>query len=226
MEELLDIFKTTWQDKAFTRKEKQAIQKLINERDLDKRSKDRLRSQVFEFAMQQADNQNTRSVIAWLEVANKCLVQKHDDGEKEVHSRAFFSPGIDCKNAILNQLHSAVESLDVCVFTITDNSIAQAILEAKQKGVEVRILTDDDKSLDRGSDIEKLRSHDIPVKTDHSDAHMHHKFAIIDRKVLINGSFNWTVSATKRNQENLVISKERELIKQFVQEFERLWQMF
>ncbi|MCP4012352.1 MAG: DUF1669 domain-containing protein [Phycisphaeraceae bacterium] len=63
-------------------------------------------------------------------------------------------------------------------------------------------------------------------KTDKTDAHMHHKFAIIDGKALINGSFNWTVSATERNQENLVISREAGLVKQFKTEFNRLWKTF
>jgi phosphatidylserine/phosphatidylglycerophosphate/cardiolipin synthase-like enzyme len=55
---------------------------------------------------------------------------------------------------------------------------------------------------------------------------MHHKYAVIDGKTLITGSFNWTISAEKRNDENLVVIKgTREVIEAYERNFEKLWEM-
>lgn len=55
---------------------------------------------------------------------------------------------------------------------------------------------------------------------------MHNKFAVIDRKVLINGSFNWTFQATKFNQENVTVLENETLAAEYAAEFERLWKQF
>ena len=52
---------------------------------------------------------------------------------------------------------------------------------------------------------------------------MHHKFAIFDKKLLNNGSFNWTRSASMKNEENIMVLHEPSLIGSFVSSFEELW---
>ena len=54
------------------------------------------------------------------------------------------------------------------------------------------------------------------------DGIMHHKFAVIDHKIVWTGSFNWTVSANKRNKENVIISDNAALIQRYEDEFQRL----
>ena len=97
------------------------------------------------------------------------------------------------------------------------------LLYAKRKGIKIRILTDNDKSFDRGSDIESLSENGIEVKVDSTKHHMHHKFAVIDSSVLITGSFNWTRSATEYNNENILVCNDVNAVKRYEQEFNRLW---
>ena len=52
---------------------------------------------------------------------------------------------------------------------------------------------------------------------------MHHKFAIIDQKYLINGSFNWTANAAKKNFENIMITTSKSFVRQFSTLFDQLW---
>jgi len=52
---------------------------------------------------------------------------------------------------------------------------------------------------------------------------MHHKFMLVDDKILVNGSYNWTRSAAKYNQENLIVTADPELIRLFLKEFDKLW---
>ena len=55
---------------------------------------------------------------------------------------------------------------------------------------------------------------------------MHHKFALFDRMLLVNGSYYWTRSAAERNEENLVVSDDPRLVGSFQAEFEKLWDQF
>jgi len=127
---------------------------------------------------------------------------------------------------LLQYLLSAKNTLDVCVYTITDDRISNSLIEAKKRGVFVRIITDDDQSKTLGSDVERMKEHGIEIRMDNSPSNMHNKFAIADHKVVLNGSFNWTRAASTANRENVVISNEKELVDAFENEFEKLWKLY
>ena len=55
-------------------------------------------------------------------------------------------------------------------------------------------------------------------------SHMHHKFCIIDDRVLMNGSFNWTRSASEKNYENIMVTTQKALVKEFRNCFRTLWE--
>ena len=112
------------------------------------------------------------------------------------------------------------------VFTITDDRLSSAILDAHRRKVKVQIISDDDKSGDRGSDIDRLSAAGIDVRIDRSESHMHHKFAIFDRSLLLTGSYNWTRSAANRNEENFIITGDRRFLDPFAKMFEDLWKRF
>ncbi len=166
-----------------------------------------------------------REVIGWLEEVIKTL-QARGAEVATVQAGAFFSPGEACRQQILALLESATTSADICVFTITCDKIARVIRDAARKGVRVRIVTDDDKAMDRGSDVSRLEDAGIPVRVDRTRHHMHHKFAVIDRKTVLTGSYNWTRSAATSNQENVVILEDANLARSFSDEFQKLWDQF
>jgi len=140
----------------------------------------------------------------------------------EVH----FMPGEEGVQRLVQLIERCRIGLDVCVFTVTDDRISRALLEAYRRGISMRVLTDDDKALDRGSDIPLLRRMGIPLRTDDSPAHMHHKFALFDRAKLLTGSYNWTRSATSENQENFLVTDDPTLVGRYQVEFDRLWEQF
>lgn len=55
---------------------------------------------------------------------------------------------------------------------------------------------------------------------------MHHKFAIVDRRMLITGSLNWTTQAIQSNRENVLVVEDAEYVKAFQDEFERIWEEY
>jgi mitochondrial cardiolipin hydrolase len=97
---------------------------------------------------------------------------------------------------------------------------------AHRRGVNLRVITDNDKLFDEGSDIERLSSAGIPVRVDNTEYHMHHKFAIFDGTLLLNGSYNWTRSAALYNEENYILTGDQRLIRFFAELFNTLWEKF
>ena len=64
------------------------------------------------------------------------------------------------------------------------------------------------------------------MRVDLTNTLMHHKFVIIDKKLLVNGSFNWSFNAVTRNNENVLITNTEELILPYIAEFDKLWDLF
>ena len=182
----------------------------------------RLRNHSFTLVRERLSDPLQLALLKWLEGVIRTL-----DGRPQaaaIVQEAAFSPGMECLQAIQRCLRSARETADICVFTLSDDRISEEVLAAHRRGVNVRIITDNDKEYDAGSDISRLRDAGIPVVVDRTSAHMHHKFAIFDGRKLLNGSYNWTRSAGQYNEENLVISNDAQLVEQFSAQFEALWQ--
>ncbi|MDB5260849.1 MAG: hypothetical protein JWQ14_130 [Adhaeribacter sp.] len=138
-------------------------------------------------------------------------------------NHAYFSPGDTCLNAIIAAIKSARQSVHICVFTISDDRITRTILQAHRSGIKVRVLTDNEKLYDKGSDIRELAQAGVAVRVDNTTNHMHHKFAVVDNQTILTGSYNWTRSAALYNHENLLVTSEKNIVSDFSREFDRLW---
>lgn len=222
MDELDRILRHTLSDLRVSRGEKRVLKKVIEEMGLDRQQLSKLRHQAFEIARSEVISPNAGGVLDWLEDIVKIL-QEHPD-EKAIKSEAHFSPGNKCGERIASLFVTARRTVDVCVFTITDDRISDAILDAHNRGVAIRIVTDNDKAEDIGSDVARLSRQGVPVRVDRTENHMHHKFAIFDQQRILTGSYNWTRSAAKYNEENFIISNNQDLLRDFSTAFERLWE--
>lgn len=141
----------------------------------------------------------------------------------EVH----FFPNNDNEVYVLKMLSTCKQSIDIAIFTMTNQRIANVISNLYKRGVKCRIIADDECCKMWGSNIYSLAALGIPVKTDDSVRyHMHHKFAVIDNSVVITGSFNWTAQAVGHNQENVLFIENKPLAKLYTEEYNRLWDDF
>ena len=185
-----------------------------------------LRNRAFDIAREAmlAAPAETLDVLRWLEQVVKTLDVANEAAP--IVSSAYFSPGDTCLRRLTDLMRGCRGTLDICVFTIADDRLTDAILDCHARGVQVRVVSDNDKQHDSGSDIARLRDRGVPVRLDDSPYHMHHKFALVDGRLLANGSFNWTRSATEKNDENLVVTDDANLVRVFGLQFEKLWQQF
>jgi len=163
--------------------------------------------------------------VACLQKVVGHLVANFFDGKGGI-SDAIFFPGEEGERSLIKYLGMAKQTLDVCVFTISNDKLAKALESAHNRGVKVRLISDDECVKNKGSDVQDLADKGIPTRTDKSSSHMHNKYVVVDNRILITGSFNWTWQAVKYNQENLIIVEKAELVKKYHESFEKVWAQF
>ncbi|MEA1885084.1 MAG: phospholipase D-like domain-containing protein [Thermotogota bacterium] len=135
-----------------------------------------------------------------------------------------FSPEEDCFDFLLNELSKAQKTVYIAMFAFSDNRIAHYLKVLSSKGVKIHILADKDWNLSSiYSDIDDMARYSS-VRMDVSEALLHEKFIVIDERVLLTGSYNYTASAQTRNDEFLYKSKARTLVKRFTDHFLNLWE--
>lgn len=222
-DEIHELLQRTFDDRRLSRSERQALSEVLATSARGENRAEVLKH-AFAIARDALNSVGDPRVFEWLEeVARGVCATAAASTPASSHVEAHFSPGDDCPRAIRGRLAGAQRSVEICVFTITDDRITEAILETHRRGVEVRILSDNDKANDIGSDIDRLAHAGIPVRVDRGPSHMHHKFAVIDASTLLSGSFNWTRGAALDNQENLIVTDDPRLVQPFRAMFERLW---
>ena len=186
---------------------------------LDRAERGELKSRLFTEAKRLGCGGDGLRAIRWLETTFD-LIEKNSFRLHEV----LFSPGQDIPENIAFYMSQATKSIDLCVFTISDDVLSACLKTMKDKGVKIRIITDNNKMRDTGSQIKELARYGIDVKVDNSRYHMHNKFGIIYGRIAFTGSYNWTYTAKAHNQENLVITTNFTIVHRFICEFEMLWQ--
>lgn len=135
-----------------------------------------------------------------------------------------FTPGDDCEGLIVRTIESARRSIDIQAYEFTSRTIAQALHDARKRGVDVRAILD--KSQERGKSgvLEILESAAIPLRIDDKVSIAHNKVIVIDGATTITGSFNFTNAAQRRNAENvLIVRNDRGLAQAYEANFGKRW---
>jgi len=143
--------------------------------------------------------------------------------------QAFFvSPDVDgvIEQELIALINQATSTLDIALYSFTDDQLGAAVIEAHQRGVKVRVFLDDGQEEARGGEYAKLVAAGVSVAVEHVKGLMHHKFAVIDRRIVVTGSYNWSNAADENNFENVVVIECPEIAAAFLEEFNRLWDMF
>jgi phosphatidylserine/phosphatidylglycerophosphate/cardiolipin synthase-like enzyme len=135
-----------------------------------------------------------------------------------------FSRVERCDVLLISLINRANRSVYVAVYSFTRDSLATALISAKERGVEVRVVIERERAYEQGSEYPRLKSAGVDVRLDGNPNLMHHKFMVIDGYIVVTGSYNWSTAAETKNDENIVVIIDRDVAQRFVQEFERVWQ--
>lgn len=158
---------------------------------------------------------------------NKELIKNNEhiklnNGETDVS--VYFSPKAEAiTNYVRPIIQSAKTSIHISMFYLTHRKIVQDLIDAKNRGVDVKIILDGDFVADGYSPHEKLRAANVPVKIENWKGRMHMKNAVIDGKISILGSTNWTSTAELVNDENMLIIIDEKIAKDVENNFQKLW---
>lgn len=135
----------------------------------------------------------------------------------------YFSPDDGVAARIVELVNGAQESVHFMAFSFTSDAIGSAMIEQAQAGIEVRGVMDSGQAAsNQGSEYDMFVQAGLDVRLDGSDGLLHHKVIIIDRSIVITGSYNFTASAEERNDENLVILFSPQAAEAYWQEFRRM----
>ncbi len=136
-----------------------------------------------------------------------------------------FSPGGGALAVVLQAIELAHHSIRIACYEFTNREIADVLLAAARRGVDVGIVADARASEQRYSEIPYLAREGIPVRLDARYAIMHDKFMVMDSVDVETGSFNYTLAAVRENAENALLLRDvPDLAASYLAEWQRLWE--
>ncbi|MEM2913395.1 MAG: phospholipase D family protein, partial [Candidatus Bathyarchaeia archaeon] len=134
----------------------------------------------------------------------------------------YFSPKGGCENVIISWIRSANRSIHVLIYSFTLDLIAEELIYAYKRGVDVKVLFEKSQ-ISLYSEYMRLKEAGVPVRNDTNPDFMHNKVMIIDGEIVFTGSYNWSKSAEEDNDENLIIIKSMEIAETYEEKFEEIW---
>lgn len=135
-----------------------------------------------------------------------------------------FSPEGSGLQQILKAINGSKKSIHVAAYSFTSKPIAEALLKASKRGVDVKVIADQKSNSGKYSATTYLANNNIPVKLDGNYPIFHHKFMVIDGVNLETGSFNYSAAAANKNAENvLVLHNIPSLAQTYDAEWNKLW---
>ena len=126
-------------------------------------------------------------------------------------------------NNVLPLIQNAKKYVYIPTFIITHDELANELINAKKRGVDVKLIIDATNVYSRKSKIKELRNAGVPVKVENYAGKMHSKSIIIDDEYIIAGSMNFTNSGENKNDENVLIIENKTLARYYKGFFEYLW---
>lgn len=195
-------------------------------------------------SMNPTDNCAHKNNNNLLVIESKVLAQNYEDEFQEMWNGTFkkgakvknpkvalgnititslFCPEDGCANAVKEELKKAQTSIYFMVFSFTHDGIGNILLLKHLDNITINGVMEV-KQIDKDSEFSRLVNNGIDVRKDGNKYNLHHKVFIVDEETVITGSFNPTQNGDKKNDENLVIIKDKGIAREFVEEFWRVYE--
>ncbi|PWH17161.1 MAG: hypothetical protein DDG60_02660 [Anaerolineae bacterium] len=136
----------------------------------------------------------------------------------------LFSPEDKPVQYIVTYLQNARRNIRFMAFSYTQPDMGNAMLERLKNGVVVEGVFETVGSDSEFSEMLPLHCAGGKMRRDGNPGFLHHKVIIIDNRIVITGSLNFSDGANKNNNENVIIIDNAEIAKRYLEEFQRVWQ--
>jgi phosphatidylserine/phosphatidylglycerophosphate/cardiolipin synthase-like enzyme len=141
-----------------------------------------------------------------------------------IEMETYFSPEDTIAAHILAIIQNANESIYFLAYSFTADDLGAAIRQRAAEGLPVAgVMEDGQINSNQGSEYDSFLQADMDVRRDGNDGQMHDKVIIIDRSIVITGSYNFTASAAEQNDENVVIIHDPAIASQYMEEFQHIF---
>lgn len=146
-------------------------------------------------------------------------------GAQPTSAETCFSPQESCERRLVALFCSARSTIDIAIYNLTMQEFAEALRSVKAKGVKIRIVADKSMAETQRSLVSKLAAEGFDVKIGATGERgiMHHKFSIVDGRLLQTGSFNYTFTAARNSAENQIYLTDSKVVARFQGEFEKIY---
>ncbi|MBK7419997.1 MAG: phospholipase D-like domain-containing protein [Nitrospira sp.] len=137
----------------------------------------------------------------------------------------YYAPEDQPIDRVVGLYAHATRYIYVSVYALTAPSVVKALVEAKRRGVDVRVITDRERLNDpkQHSAVNTLRLAGVPIRINRHDALMHLKQVVIDDAVNTSGSANHTTSGNRYNDERLDVITDARLTAKAREKFLTMW---
>jgi phosphatidylserine/phosphatidylglycerophosphate/cardiolipin synthase-like enzyme len=135
----------------------------------------------------------------------------------------YFTPPAGAASGLIKQIDGAKKSIKVMAYGFTATDLAEALVRAKRRGVDVALLQDEKSAQNNRETLPILLAAGIEVRSDGKHAIQHNKVMLIDDDIVITGSYNFTKSAENRNAENIMIIRSSYAAKRYADNWKSHW---
>lgn len=141
----------------------------------------------------------------------------------ETRVDTYFSPDDGVANQLATLLSSAEESIYFLAFSFTSNDLGDIVRAKAEEGLDVHGVMDEEQiNSNQGTEFDPFRQAELDVLIDGIPGQMHHKLFIIDGKIVVLGSYNFSQSAETRNDENVLVVYNEDIAQEYLSEFQRV----
>ncbi len=116
-----------------------------------------------------------------------------------------FSPDAGSTELVIKAINAAKQTIRLAAYSFTSKPIAEALVAAHKRGVDVKIVVDKSQKTEKYTSANFLANMGIPTRVDSQHAIQHNKYIVIDGLHVETGSFNYTSAAEQRNAENVLV---------------------
>lgn len=140
-----------------------------------------------------------------------------------VRVETIFESEGDAAARIVDLIRNTTESVHFMAFVLTDDAITRALIAQHRAGLEVAGVVEARHSGSLGASYPALRQAGVDVREDGNPYLMHHKVILLDRAIVVTGSYNFSANAANNNDENVLILHDPEIAGAYMDEFARVY---